>query len=61
MSHEIYYTLEDPEGILRPMAGIWTGDGEMGEYYKIEADKKAKKTNLKVVKVKLLILKELNL
>jgi hypothetical protein len=51
-----YFTIEDEEGNLRPMQGLWRNDENL-KYYQPEIDKymiKAKKEGLKLVLVKIL-------
>ncbi len=55
MNENIYLTIEDSEGILRPLAGLWRDDKNL-KYFQPEIDKymeKAEKGGNKLVRVKI--------
>ena len=55
MNENIYFTIEDNEGILRPLAVLWRDDKNL-KYCQPEIDKymkRAEKEGMKLVKVKI--------
>lgn len=51
-----YLTVEDSDGVLRPLAVLWPA-GRMQQYYQPEIDKymkRASKEGMKLVKVKII-------
>lgn len=49
LGDDIYYTLKDEDGIMRPLAGLWTSDG----YGKEAAEERAAKLKHTVITVKI--------
>ena len=49
LGDDIYYTIKDEDGIVRPLAGLWASDG----YGKDAAEERAAKIHSTVVAVRI--------